>query len=170
MIPPRIRLAAALSVLLFAPALTVSAQNPTAAASNADLAEARNYTLTMDKLEKLAAAMDAVNKMLAADPALKAKVDAGSGNNLPIDQQAKRMDADFPQIAAVIHSHSLTTREFILVSVAFINDVTFVGMKRQGMIHVYPPNSVTLQNAAFVDANWDKLQAIGQKLTPQNQN
>jgi hypothetical protein len=168
--PRRTLLAAYISVLAFAPTLTAAAQNPAAAAKNPDLIEARNYPLTMDKLQNLAAAMDAVNKMLAADPALKAKVDAGSGNNLPIDQQAKTMDANFPQSAAVIHSHSLTTREFILVSIAYINDVTFVGMKRQGMIQAYPPNSITPQNAAFVEANWDKLQAIGQKLTPPSQN
>jgi hypothetical protein len=121
----------------------------------------------MDKVEKLAAAMDAVNKLRASDAALKAKMDATSSNNLPIDQQARNIDSSFPQVAAVIHSHGLTTREFILVSIAFINDVTFVGMKKQGVIQAYPPNSVTPQNAAFVEANWDKLQALGQKLSPQ---
>ncbi len=166
----RILLAPALAALTLAAALA-AAQGPAVASNNnPDLVEARNYTLTMDKIEKLAAAMDAVNKMLAADPALKAKVNAGSSNNLPIDQQARTMDANFPQITAVIHAHSLTTREFILISVAFINDVTYVGLKKQGMIQAYPPNSITPQNATFVEANWDKLQAIGKKITPPNQN
>jgi hypothetical protein len=34
------------------------------------------------------------------------------------------------------------------------------------MIKDYPPNSVTPENAAFVEANFDKLQQIGQKLSP----
>jgi len=48
--------------------------------------------------------------------------------------------------------------------------VTFVGLKRQGMIQAYPPNSITPQNAAFVESNWDKIQAINKRLTPQDQN
>jgi hypothetical protein len=39
-------------------------------------------------------------------------------------------------------------------------------MKKQGIINDYPPNSVTPQNAAFVESNFDKLQQIGQKLSP----
>jgi hypothetical protein len=88
-------------------------------------------------------------------------------NNKPMDQQAKNIDANFPQVAAIIRGHGLTTREFILVTVAFVNDVTFVGMKKQGVIKDYPPNSVTPENAAFVEANFDKLQQIGQRLSPQ---
>jgi hypothetical protein len=140
---------------------TAVAQAP----DNPDLAEARKYTLTMDKVQKLVAAFDAVNKLTAADPALKAKMDADSGPNLTIDQRAKNIDASFPQVATAIHAQSLTTREFIIVSIAFINDVTFVGMKKQGMIKDYPPNSVTPENAAFVEANFDKLQQMSQKLS-----
>ena len=99
-----------------------------------DLAEARKYTLTMDKVQKLVAAFDAVNKLTAANPALKAKMDADSGPNLNLDQRAKNIDANFPQVAAAIHAQGLTTREFIVVSIAFINDVSFVGMKKSGMI------------------------------------
>ena len=130
-----------------------------------DLAEARKYTLTMDKVQKLVAAFGAVNKLTAANPALKAKMDADSGPSLTIDQRAKNIDTNFPQVAAAIHAQSLTTREFIVVSIAFINDVTFVGMKKQGMIKDYPPNSVTPENAAFVEANFDKLQQMSQKLS-----
>jgi hypothetical protein len=38
-------------------------------------------------------------------------------------------------------------------------------MKKQGMIKDYPPNSVTPENAAFVEANFDKLQQMSQKLS-----
>jgi hypothetical protein len=131
-----------------------------------DLAEARKYTLTMDKVQKLVAAFDAVSKLTAANPALKAKMDADSSSgNLTIDQRAKNIDTNFPQVAAAIHAQGLTTREFIIVSIAFINDVSFVGMKKSGMIKDYPPNSVTPENAAFVEANFDKLQQMSQKLS-----
>lgn len=155
----------AASLALFTLALGLQAQN-TAADSNPDLIEARKYTLTMDKINKLADAMTEMNKLLTADPTLKQKMDAGSSDNMTIDQKAKYFDASFPLVAAVIHSHGLTTREFIVVSMAFINDVTFVGMKKQGMIKDYPPNSITAENAAFVEANFDKLQLIGERLSP----
>ncbi len=161
-------LTAALALLALAPAPCAAAQGSNAAANNPDLIEARKYTLTMDKLQKLADATDAVNKLLASDAALKAKTDAGQSDNMNIDQKAKYLDTSFPQLTAVIRSHGLTTREYIVVSIAFINDVTFVGMKKQGMIKEYPPNSVTPENAAFVEANFEKLQQIGQKLSPPN--
>ena len=44
-----------------------------------------------------------------------------------------------------------------MVSLALMNDFMLVGMKKQGTIKEYPPNSVTPENAAFVDANFDKL-------------
>lgn len=160
------KLPACLAVLAIANALHATAQSPSAAGNNPDLIEARKYALTMDKIEKLAAATDAVNKLTASNPALKSKMDAASAGNLSVDQRAKNIDANFPQVAALIRSNGLTTREYIVVMIAFINDVTFVGMKKQGVISDYPPNSVTPQNAAFVEANFDKLQQIGQKLSP----
>ncbi len=166
--PLRTALPACLAALALAVALHAAAQVQPGD-NSPDLVEARNYTLTMDKVQKLIAAFDAVNKLTAANPALKAKMDADSGPNLTIDQRARSIDTNYPQVAAAIHAQSLTTREFIVVSIAFINDVTFVGMKRSGMIKDYPPSSVTPENAAFVEANFDKLQQMGQKLS-QNQN
>ena len=158
--PACLTLLALLSLLN--PAFQARAQMP---ADNPDLPEVRNYVLTMDKIEKLAASFDAINKLRASNPALKARMDAANYSNLPIDQQAKNVDASFPEVAALIHTNGLTTREFILVASAFLNDITYVGMKKQGAIQAYPPNSITPENAAFVEANWDKLQQIGKKLS-----
>ena len=120
----------------------------------------------MPKIENLAAATDAINKMVAADPSLKQKMDAGADNDKTLDQKVRNIDTNFPQVAAILHSHGLSTREYLLVTLAFINDVSFVGMKKSGVIKDYPPNSITPENAAFVEANYDKLQQIGQKLSP----
>ena len=171
------RLTACLAVLSISTALHANAQAPSAVDNNPDLIEARRYTLTMDKIEKLAAATDTINKLTASNPALKSKMDAASTGNLSIDQRAKNIDANFPQVATLIHGNGLTTREYIVVMIAFINDVTVTrrqlrgllgwsDMKKQGIINDYPPNSVTPQNAAFVESNFDKLQQIGQKLSP----
>lgn len=131
-----------------------------------DVVEVRKYTLTMDKIDKLVAATQALNKLIASDPALKKKMDTNSEEDKSIDQKARRLDAEFPQAAAVLRASGFSTREYIVTSLAFINDVMFVGMKKQGAIKEYPPNSVTPENAAFVEQNFDKLKEISEKLTP----
>ena len=110
---------------LFSPAFQARAQMPR---DNPDLTEVLHYSLTMDKVDKMAAAMDAINKLRASDPAMKARMDAADYSKLPIDQQAKNVDANFPEVTALIHSNGLSTREFILATLAFINDVGFVAM------------------------------------------
>lgn len=65
-----------------------------------------------------------------------------------------------------MHSSGLSTREYVLVSLAFLNDVMIVGMKKQGMIKEYPANAITPENAAFVEQNFDKLKQVSEKLSP----
>ncbi|MGD1106023.1 MAG: hypothetical protein ABR865_03200 [Terracidiphilus sp.] len=153
-------------------AAAMGAQGPGAAGENPDVIEVRNYVLTLAKAEKTATAMQSINQLVAANPSLNAALDAGSATTgkKPITQQAQDIDAQYPQIAAIIHANGLETREFIVITGAIINDVGFVGMKMQGMITAYPPNSVTPANAAFVEANWAAFQAIAAKMTPPNSN
>ena len=47
-----------------------------------------------------------------------------------------------------------------------MNDVTIVGMKRQGAIKAYPPNMITPENATFVEQNYDKLMDLNKKMSP----
>ena len=53
-----------------------------------------------------------------------------------------------------------------MITGAIINDVSLVGMKKQGMIKTYPAGMITAENAALIEANWDAFQAIGAKMTP----
>jgi hypothetical protein len=131
-----------------------------------DLLEIRQYHLTMDKVEKTATATEQVNALLAGNPGLKKKVDAESDDDASIDQKAKQFDTKFPEATAIIHSNGLSTREYLVVSMALLNDMMMVGMKMQGAIKEYPPNSVTPENAAFVQQNFDKLKALSRKMTP----
>ncbi len=133
---------------------------------NPDVLEVRHYLLTLDKAEKAAAAMDSINKMTAATPGMKAKMDASTAGNLPITQQARNIDTNFPQVTAIIRANGLTTREWIVITGAIINDVGFVGMKKQGFIKTYPANVITPENATLIEQNWSKFQAIGVKMSP----
>ena len=134
-----------------------------------DVLELRHYRLTLDKADKTGTAMQSINQLVASNPSLNAAMDSNTATGKkPITQQAQDIDAKYPQVAAIIHANGLATREFIVVTGAIINDAGFVGMKKQGLISAYPPNSITPENAALLEQNWDKFQAIMAKMTPPN--
>jgi hypothetical protein len=168
------RLRDALSLLTGAAmlALTAAASGaPLAAAAETDspdVIEVRHYALTLEKAEKTASAFQVINKLTASNPGLKAKMDASNAGNLSITQQAKNIDDNFPEVAAIIHANGLATREFIVITGALINDVMVVGMKKQGIYKEYPAGSITPANAALIEQNWDKFEAIGNKMMPDN--
>jgi hypothetical protein len=135
--------------------------------ASADVLEVRNYHLTLDKADKTGTAMQSINQLVASNPSLNAAMDSNTATGKkPITEQAQDIDAKYPQVAAIIHANGLATREFIVVTGAIINDAGFVGMKKQGLISAYPPNSITPENAALVEQNWDKFQAIMAKMMP----
>lgn len=158
---------ALLLAFVLAAALPASAQAVTPAAWNADpdMLEVRTFPLTMDKVDKLAATIDALDQLEAADPNLKSKIDAEPSDDQTIDEKVQTLDTRFPEAAEVVHKNGLTSREYIVVSMAFLNDLDFVAMKRQGAIQSYPPGSITPQNAAFVEANYARLEQLSQKLS-----
>jgi hypothetical protein len=153
-------------------AATMSAQGPGGSSDNPDVIEVRNYVLTLDKAQRAATAMQSINQMIAANPSLSAALDAGSDTTgkKPITQQAQDIDSQYPQISTIIHANGLQTREFIVLIGAIINDVGFVGMKEQGIISSYPPNSITAANATLIEANWAAFQAITAKMMPPSGN
>ena len=132
-----------------------------------DVIEVRHYQLTMDKAQKAATAMQAINQLVASNPALNGAMNADSSTGKePITRQAQTIDSKYPQVAAIIHQNGLQTREFIVITGAIINDMGWVGMKKQGMIQAYPPGMITPQNAALIETNWDAFQQIAAKMTP----
>jgi hypothetical protein len=144
----------------------VAAGTPVHDDNAADVLEIRQYRLTMDKIEKAANATQQVNALLASNPDLKKRAESGESDNDTIDQKARRFDTQFPEAAAIIHRNGLTSREYIVISLAMLNDIMVVGMKMQGAIKTYPPNTVTPENAAFVEQNYEKLKALAEKMTP----
>jgi hypothetical protein len=154
------------TLLTAAAALMAIPQVGKPAGGDPDAPEIYKYRLTMDKIQKAAAATDAINKLLAGNPDLKKQMDNEDQNGQTIVQRAKLIDTKYPQVAAVIHSNGLTTREYVVVFQAFISDVMMVGMKKEGVIKEYPPNSVSPENAAFLEQNFDKLKDLTVKMAP----
>ena len=157
-------------VVMLLTAVTMSAQG--ASSDNPDVTEVRGYVLTLAKAQATATAMQSINQMIAANPSLSAALDNSSSTTgkETITQQAQYIDSKYPQLSAIIHTNGLETREFIVITGAVINDVGFVGMKMQGMISSYPPNSITPANAALIQANWAAFQALAAKMMPPNPN
>ena len=141
-------------------AASAAAQRPVD--SNPDVVEIRHYQLTMGKIDNFVAATAALKKLADTDPSLNKQMNADKDDET-ISQKAADWDLHFPQAAVVVRAHGLSTREYIVITMALINDVMVVGMKKQGAIKDYPPNAITPENAAFVEQNYDALQ---QKLGP----
>jgi hypothetical protein len=141
-----------------------------AADDSPDVVEVRHYKLTMEKAQKTAAAMQTINQLVAANPSLNAALDAGSSTTgkKPITEQAADIDSKYPQIAAIIHTNGLATREFIVVTGALLNDLGFVMMKKQGMIKDYPPGMITAENIALIEGNMPAFEEIAAKMQPPN--
>jgi hypothetical protein len=128
--------------------------------ASADLAEVHQYRLTMDKVQQFVATTVAIQKLRESNPDLKKQMDAEKSDNETISQQAADLEQHFPQVAALVRSQGTTPREYIVIFAALITDVSLVAMKRQGEIKDYPPNSITPENAAFIEQNYDKLTQV----------
>jgi hypothetical protein len=135
-----------------------------------DVIEVRHYKLTLEKAQKTAVAMQSINQLVVANPSLNAALDAGSSTTgkKPITEQAADIDSKYPQIAAIIHTNGLATREFIVITGALINDLGFVMMKKQGMIKDYPPGMITAENIALIEGNMPAFEEIAAKMQPPN--
>jgi hypothetical protein len=120
-----------------------------------DMREIRDYRLSIDKIQKYIDAMKAVQKDPAAAACFK---DKPPGNQATIDLGQKQIEA-CPAAVADLKSAGLTAREFLVMTGSLIGNVMAMEMKRQGTIKQYP-ESVSPENAAFLDQNYDKVKAM----------
>jgi len=154
-------------------AFAIFAASPAAAQKHgddsADVAEIRNYHLTMSKVDQFVAATTALKKLADANPEIRKGMNSDKDDDASITQKAADWDLHFPAAAAIVRSSGLSTREYIVVSIALLNDVMIVGMKKNGSIKEYPPDAITPENAAFVEQNYDKLEHTMSSLMSTNQ-
>jgi hypothetical protein len=127
-----------------------------------ELAEIRNYRLTMPKIDKYAAITDGMAGLVQAHPELEKALESTHDSNEPknIAETVRQFETKFPQGVALIKKQGMTTREYVVLSFALLNDVMIVGMKKSGQLKAYPANSITSENNSFVEQNFDKLNKI----------
>lgn len=117
-----------------------------------DQKEIRDYRLNMDVIDRCVQAF----KAISTDPAAR-KCGTNGAGAATLDESEKRLNA-CPAAMAHLKDAGIKPREFMIVTVALISDVTAVGMKRSGTIKKYP-DSLSPENAAFVEQNFSQVQA-----------
>jgi hypothetical protein len=98
-------------------------------------------------------------KLISNDAAVKKCFhNAAPGSAPTLDIGEKRLQA-CPAAAAILKTAGLKPREFMVLTGALFSDFVAVGMKREGKLKEYPP-TITPENAAFIEKNFDQLQAM----------
>jgi hypothetical protein len=141
-------------------ALGAGAQTRAKKADSPDVKEIRDFRLNMDIVQKYIRSF----QIASTDPAAKKCFDKNPPGNAPtLDDGEKLMNA-CPAALADLKTAGIKPREFLVVTAALIGDFMAVGLKKSGTIKEYP-DSISAENAAFVEQNFDKLQSMLAPLT-----
>jgi hypothetical protein len=153
--------------ILFLAALAYAApQSRPSRAADPDQQEITNFRLTTDNLAKYSATTEAVLKMMQADPNLKKQFPENQKNKT-IAQAAESMEKNYPAVASAIRGAGMTPHDYLVMTGALIGSTMTVGMKKQGVLKEIPP-SISPENAAFVEQNFDKVTTLMQKMQAAN--
>jgi len=92
---------------------------------SADDNEVRHYLLTLDKAQRAATALQAINQLVAANPSLNAAMDASSGTTGKSRLRSRRTISirSIRRWRRFIHQNGLATRDFIVIIGALFNDL-----------------------------------------------
>lgn len=137
-----------------------AAQSRARKGDDPDTKEIRDYRLTMDVIQRYTRAV----KSATEDPGAKKCFEKDSPGNAPSLDAGEKIINACPAAVADLKTAGLKPREFLILTAALIGDVMAVGMKKQGTIKAYP-DSISPENVAFVEQNFDKIQAMLMPLT-----
>ncbi len=127
-------------------------------AREADEKELFAYTLTMEKIHKLADAQKDLNALEKSDPDmasnLKSEQSAAS-----LDQIAEKLEK-YPKLVDLLKKDGMTPREYVVTVIVLIQSGAVVDMKRNGTIKDYPPEVlqlIKLENLTLVEDHYDEI-------------
>jgi len=118
-----------------------------------DQKEIRDYRLNMDVIDRSVRAFRAIT----GDPAAKKCGSSNGPGAATLDESEKRLNA-CPAALVHLKEAGVKPREFMIVTIALISDVTAVGMKKDGTLKRYP-ESLSPENAMFIGQNFEQVQA-----------
>lgn len=158
------RLSAVVSAcVMVASSFPAEAQRTPAASADPDQTEITQFVLTSVKLDQFAAASKALMS-LSQD-----RDQAEEAEPKTITDTVKRIEKH-PTMLAAIQGAGLSPREYVVMGMTLMTTGLAVGMKRQGSLGMKDlPPSVSPGNAAFVEKNYEKIEALMKSLQPKEQ-
>lgn len=126
--------------------------------SDADQKELYNYTLSMDKIQKIADATKGLEALQKQHPEIKGE--GGDAQN--IDDTVRKLQK-YPEAVAVLSKNGLSPREYTVGVMAAIQAAMAVGLKKSGAYKDYPPDMLKLVSKAnldFTEQHWDEFQKL----------
>jgi hypothetical protein len=128
---------------------------PPKKADSPDLKEIREYRLNLDVVQRFAQSFKTIN----ADGAAKKCFENDAPGNAPSLDAGEKLIMACPPAVADLKKAGLKPREFLIVTASLLGGFMAVGMKKSGTIKEYP-DSISPENAAFIEQNYDKLQKV----------
>jgi hypothetical protein len=160
-----ITVAAATLLLFNTLAIAQTSPSESAQPESPDAKEMRDFHLTTARLDRYELANQGVAKVLHDHPEIKKKMDAREapedqtdGNEDTLDKSVQHLEA-FPEVASAVKNSGLSLREYVVMTATMMNSIMIVMLKKQGMIQAYPP-SISRENAAFLERNYDRVSKI----------
>ena len=133
-----------------------------------DKAEIRNCLLTMRNVEQTIAATDAIKKSAkSATPELRQRIERIKWEP-PSNEHAQEIDKNFPQVATAIRRSGLTTRDYMLIRIAFLIDAYLVSSEKSSGSPA-DEDAVLPQNREFLNAHINQLKNLLQRMSFDNQ-
>jgi hypothetical protein len=134
----------------------------TPAATDKDVAEIQQYTLTMEKVTRFAQVFGDLAKLAKDNPQLTSAMESSADGHESIDGIEKRISAE-PRIVAAITDHGFTTHEFIVLEVTIFQAAMAAAAKQQGAdsAKLIVEGHVNPANVAFMEqhkAEFEELQ------------
>jgi len=136
-------------------ASAAAAQSRSKKAESPDVQEMRDYRLNMDVIQRYMQAF----KNASNDAGAKKCFEKNPPGNAPSLDAGEKLINACPAAVASLNSAGIKPREFLVITGALIGDFMAVGMKKSGTIKEYP-SSISPENAAFIEQNYDKLQGM----------
>jgi hypothetical protein len=169
----KLRFAACIfSLCSFVSALTAQTAPKTHRSINAEndpmIRELNHYTLTDANLKKFMAAQQNIDALIKSNPSLKDRSVKGDLlENSNFDQGAAKLDSQFPEFAAAIHKAGLSSREYLVFTMAVFQSAMYSGLRKQGT--KLPPD-VNQANVDFVDRHQAEIQQLSQDMKKNSNN
>jgi hypothetical protein len=144
------------SVAMGAALTTAAPQAKKSADSDPDIREMRDYRLSMDALQKFS---NAYKSMMGDSKAQMCFKDSPPGNEKTLDLGEKKLN-ECPAAVADLKAVGLKPREFLVLTAHILGDMVAVELKKSGQIKAYPADTISPENAAFLDQNYEKMKSL----------